>query len=186
MEDQNTAFPIDEIKRVDAGKEKNDWILPVVLRVTGILLTVAAIVIVVSMVLCPIVTVAGDSASPQYSNGDMVLFVKDFHVKRGELCCIKWQNKLLFKRIIAVGGDTVDMDGNGNVFVNGVLVEEKYVVNRELGACDIEWPYEVPEGRYFILSDDRSDHADSRCVEIGVIEKKQILGEVVGLIWPWT
>lgn len=85
-----------------------------------------------------------------------------------------------------LGGDTVDMDENGNVFVNGVLVEEDYVVNREMGVCDIEWPYQVPEGQYFILGDNRSEYSDSRSSEVGCIEKKQILGEVVGRIWPLT
>ena len=65
MEDQNTAFSTDEIKRVSAEKEKNDWILPIVLRVVGILTAVIIIVTVFSVLICPIVTVTGNSASPK-------------------------------------------------------------------------------------------------------------------------
>lgn len=183
MKEQDITFPVDEIKRIKHRRRRRSWALSVFLRITGIFVAVAVVVLVSALVLFPVVKISGSAVSSSYSNGDIVLLMKDMNVKRGQFCCIKWNNKLLFKRIIAVGGDTVDIDGNGNVFVNGVYVEEEYVENRELGRCDIELPYRVPEGKLFVLSDVRSDYADSRCDEIGNIEEDQILGVVVGKIW---
>ncbi|MBQ0011294.1 MAG: signal peptidase I [Clostridiales bacterium] len=184
-EEQVTTFPTEDIKRVKAGKDKSKGTIVGLLQVIGILSAVAAIVVIISMVFCPVVTITGDSAAPRFESGDIVLLVKNFHAKRGQLCCVKWQNKILLKRIIAVGGDSVNIDGNGNIFVNGVLLEEDYVTNKQFGQCEITLPYQVPEGQLFILSDNRADCSDSRIEEVGCIEEDQILGKVVGKIWPW-
>lgn len=183
MEKHKVTFSAEEIKRIKHRRRKRSWVATVILRMTGILVAIAVLVVVSAFVLFPIVKISGSSVSASYDSGDVVVLMKDLNVKRGQFCCIKWQNKLLFKRIVAVGGDTVDIDANGNVFVNGVHIEEDYVVDRELGQCDIELPYLVPEGELFVMSDIRSDYSDSRCSAIGCVGEDQILGLVLGKIW---
>jgi signal peptidase I len=77
----------------------------------------------------------------------------------------------------------IDMDGDGNVYVNGELLDEPYVEDKELGRCEIEFPYEVPEDRIFILGDQRGSSVDSRSSAIGCVGKDQIVGRVLFRIW---
>ena len=95
-----------------------------------------------------------------------------------------YEGKLLIKRVIAVGGDSVDIDREGNVSVNGQKLDEPYVTEKSLGECDIEFPFTVPEGRVFVMGDQRDTSIDSRNSVIGCVEKDQIVGKVLGKVWP--
>ncbi|MCD8219186.1 MAG: signal peptidase I, partial [Ruminococcus sp.] len=104
--------------------------------------------------------------------------------KTGELVGFYYQNKLLLKRVIAGPGDVVDLDDAGNVFVNGTLLDEPYVTEKALGESDRDYPYQVPENRYFVMDDNRTTSIDSRSSAIGCIETDQIVGKVVLRVWP--
>jgi signal peptidase I len=156
-----------------------------VLLSISVVLAVAALALVLSYFVFPVITVSGDS-NPHYQNGDVVLLMKPMSGKRGQLCAIRYQNKLILRRVIACGGDTVDMDTNGNVFRNGAMLDEPYVTAKALGQCDITFPYVVPEGKVFVLRDDRTNTSDSRSQMVGCIDEDEILGQVVLRIWPWT
>lgn len=67
--------------------------------------------------------------------------------------------------------DVIDMDVNGVVSVNGVALDEPYVDALTVGECDIRFPYQVPENRYFVLGDHRATSIDSRSSVIGCVEK---------------
>ena len=149
----------------------------------SILIVVAAVAVLVSTLLFPVVQVAGSSMEPTLKEGDILVLVKSDKVKHGELCCVSWQNKSLLKRVIGLSGDMIDMDGDGNVYVNGELLDEPYVEEKELGRCEIEFPYEVPEDRIFILGDQRGSSVDSRSSAIGCVGKDQIVGRVLFRIW---
>ena len=78
----------------------------------------------------------------------------------------------------------ITLDEDGVVTVNGQTLDEPYVDELALGECDIKFPYQVPENRYFVLGDHRATSIDSRSSVIGSVEKSQIVGKVFLRIWP--
>lgn len=132
----------------------------------------------------PIFRIYGSSMSPTLEEGDIILAVKSNHFSHGDLIAFYYNNKLLLKRVIASGGEWVDIDEQGNVYVNNIALEEPYITDQSLGNCDIELPYQVPEGRVFVMGDHRSVSLDSRVEEIGCISNEQIAGKLKCVIWP--
>ena len=120
-----------------------------------ILVVVAAVAVLLATLFLPVLQVSGDSMNPTLNDKDIILLVKSNHIENGELCGFYWQNKLLLKRIIGQPGDVIDMDVNGVVSVNGEVLDEPYVDALTVGECDIRFPYQVPENRYFVLGDHR-------------------------------
>ena len=148
------------------------------------LVVVAAIAVLLATNLLPVLQVSGDSMNPTLQDQDILVLLKTDTLEKGDLCGFYWQNKLLLKRIIGQPGDVIDMDVNGVVSVNGVALDEPYVDALTVGECDIRFPYQVPENRYFVLGDHRATSIDSRSSVIGCVEKSQIVGRVFLRIWP--
>lgn len=86
--------------------------------------------------------------------------------------------------MIAGPGDVVDINARGDVFVNNQLLQEPYIKEKALGECDIKFPYQVPENRYFVMGDHRETSIDSRSSAIGCIERDQIVGKIILKVWP--
>ena len=150
----------------------------------SVLAVIAAVAVLVSTLFLPVIQVSGNSMEPTLSDGDVLVLLKSKHYERSQLCCISWQNKMLLKRVIGLPGDVVSIDTQGNVSVNGVLLDEPYVSDKTLGECDVTFPCQVPEGKVFVLGDHRSTAIDSRSSEIGCVDQDQIVGFVLFQVWP--
>ena len=148
------------------------------------LVVVAAVAVLLATLFLPVLQVSGDSMNPTLQDKDVIVLVKSGSLKTGDLCGFYWQNKLLLKRVIGLPGDLISLDENGVVTVHGTVLDEPYVDELALGECDIKFPYQVPENRYFVLGDHRATSIDSRSSVIGCVEKNQIVGKVFIRVWP--
>ena len=148
------------------------------------LAVVAAAAILIATLWMPVLQITGASMDPTLVDGQFVVALKNHEFEPGDITAFYYNNKILIKRVIASAGDWVDIDADGNVFVNGIPLEEPYLQEKALGECNIELPYQVPDGRVFVMGDDRAISLDSRTTAVGCISKEQILGQVVFRVWP--
>ncbi len=148
------------------------------------LISVAAVAILVAMLFMPVLQIYGSSMSPSLEDGEIVVTVKRGDFRQGDVISFYYNNKILVKRIIAFPGDWVDIDADGNVFVNGQQLEEPYLVDKAYGDVNIQLPYQVPDGKLFVMGDHRSTSADSRSTAIGCVAEEQIVGKMLLRVWP--
>ncbi|MCD8088384.1 MAG: signal peptidase I [Oscillospiraceae bacterium] len=148
------------------------------------LIVVAAVAVLIATMFLPVLQVSGTSMEPTLSDGDVIVLVKNGDFETGDLVGFYYQNKLLLKRVIGGPGDIIDIDEEGNVTVNGELLDEPYLTEKSLGETDLTYPYQVPESRYFVMGDNRATSIDSRSSAIGCIEADQIVGKVILRVWP--
>lgn len=149
-----------------------------------VLIIVAAIAVLLSTIYMPVIKVSGNSMNPTLNDNDIVLLIKTDKLELGDLCCFYWNNKLLLKRVIGTPGDVIELDIDGNLYVNGEYVNEEYIDKKALGECDIDFPYQVGDNHFFMLGDSREVSVDSRNSTIGSISEEQMVGKVVMKIWP--
>lgn len=150
----------------------------------AVLVVVAATAVLISNLLLPILRIYGSSMTPTLVNGNIVAAVRNGTYQRGDIIAFYYNNKILVKRVIGMPGEWVDMDENGNVTIDGEPLEEPYLTEKALGECDIELPYQVPEGRYFVMGDHRSVSSDSRSSQVGCVSEEQIVGKLLFRLWP--
>lgn len=148
------------------------------------LIVVAAVAVLVATIWMPVLQIYGSSMTPTLSEGDIVVCFKTSDIKRGDLVAFYLGNKLLVKRCVALPGQTVDIDGDGNVTLDGVPLDEPYVTEKSLGDCNIELPYQVPDNRYFCMGDHRKTSVDSRNTAVGCVTEEQIVGKIAFRVWP--
>ncbi|MCI6059639.1 MAG: signal peptidase I [Dorea sp.] len=151
-----------------------------------ILITVAAVAVLVATLWLPVLQIYGSSMSPTLEEGDIVVSIKSKNYETGDIVAFYYNNKILIKRVIASSGDWVDLDEDGTVYVNGEKLDEPYVKDKAFGECDLELPYQVPESRIFVMGDHRSVSVDSRSKAVGCVAEEQIVGKLVCRIWPLT
>lgn len=149
------------------------------------LIIVAAAAILTAMLVFPVLNIHGSSMTPTLSDGNVVVCLKNAKYDVGDTVAFYYNNKILVKRVIARSGEWVDIDKDGIVYVNGEQLEEPYVQDLALGECDIELPYQVPEGRVFVMGDHRSVSVDSRSTSVGCVSDEQIVGKLIFRVWPF-
>ena len=150
------------------------------------LVVVAAVAVLVAVLLLPVLRIYGTSMNPTLYEGDFVVSVKGGRMDTGDLVAFYYNNRILVKRVIAGPGDWVDIDRDGNVYVNEELIEEPYLVEKAFGICDLELPYQVPANKFFVMGDHRSVANDSRLSAIGCVASDDIVGRLVFRVWPFS
>ena len=148
------------------------------------LMVAAAAAVIIAVLIFPVLRMNGTSMTNTLMDGDVVVTMSTSDFSPGDIIAFYYNNTLLVKRVIAVTGDWVDIDKEGNVFVNGEELDEPYVTDKALGECNITLPYQVPEGRIFVMGDHRETSIDSRNTAVGCVNKDLVVGKLLFRVWP--
>lgn len=153
------------------------------------LISAALVLVLVFSFFFRIIQVDGHSMVPTLNHGDkLIVWGAGYTPQRGDVVIVDSYTsygKPLVKRIIAKGGDTVDIDfEEGIVMVNGELLQEDYVAEPTYQSFDVKFPYTVPEGTLFVMGDNRNGSLDSRASSVGCIDECDILGKVLLRFMP--
>ena len=186
-EQENVALPSTEQIKTELDRTQYRSRYSKVLRSTIYsLIVVAAIAILVATLWLPVLQIYGTSMEPTLYEGNIVLSVKGGDFKTGDIVAFYYNNKILVKRVIGNPGDWIDLDRDGVVYVNNMPLDEPYVDELAIGDCNIKLPYQVPDGRLFVMGDHRTTSVDSRNSAVGCIAEEQIVGRLVFRVWPIT
>lgn len=169
----------------ELNREKYKSRYATVLRSTvGTLMVVAALAILVATLWMPVLQIYGSSMTPTLKEGQIVVSVKGADIEQGDLVAFYLGNKLLVKRVIAGPADVIDIGKDGTVSVNGKILDEPYISEKTLGESDLDFPYQIPDSRYFLMGDHRETSIDSRMSAVGCIAEEQLVGKIICCVWP--
>ncbi len=162
-------------KNTGAGKR----FLISLVRIILIVVAIVGISVVLTDKVFSAYKVSGDAMEPGLTPGEVVVCLKTTDVTRGDVVVLNEDGKLLIRRVIGLGGDTVDIGEDGMVAVNGSFIDESYVDTLTLGKTDITLPVTVPDGEVFLLGDNRQTAIDSRVSVFGTVRSEEIAGKVL-------
>lgn len=178
-------FPEVEVLQAELNREKYRKRYRAALKGTiYTLITVAAAAVLVATLLLPVLQISGTSMTPNLSEGEIVVSMSGSKYQPGDVVAFYFDNKVLIKRVIATAGQWVDIDEEGNVYLDGELLDEPYISEKAFGQCNIALPYQVPESKIFVMGDHRAVSLDSRNTAVGCVSEEQIVGRLIFRIWP--
>lgn len=151
-----------------------------------VLITVAAAAVLIAVLLLPVLQITGSSMTETLHDGEIVVALNGSDYKTGDVVAFYYNNNILVKRVIANAGDWVNIDEEGNVFVNDVQLDEPYISEKALGNCNIELPYQVPDSCIFVMGDHRETSIDSRNTAVGCIRTDLTIGRILFRVWPFS
>lgn len=185
MDEKKQEIPPLEALRIELAREEaREELRKTFLHIVGILVVAAAIVILLLTQIFLLLDIEGRSMEPTLKEGEIVILYQTKNVEKGDLVGFYHEGNILLKRVIGSAGDLIEIDQEGNVSVNGERLEEAYLEKKGLGKCELDFPYQVPEGTIFVLGDNREVSLDSRIQEIGCVTEGQIVGRVACRVWP--
>lgn len=149
------------------------------------LIVVAAVAVLISVMFLPVLKVTGTSMTPTCHNDDLIVCRKYASFERGDVIAFYYNNRILLKRVIAVSGDTVNIEADGTVYINNERLDEPYVNELAFGECNIQMPYQVPDERIFVMGDHRATSIDSRSTKVGCISEESVVGKVFFRVAPF-
>ncbi len=190
--DITTKEAVTEIKQESkkTDKKKNSFHLSVY-DLVSIIMSSFIIIAIVFTFAFRLVGVEGSSMTDTLQDSDWLLTVNKESYERGDIVVItepNYFNEPLIKRVIARGGETVDIDfSTGTVYVDGVALQEPYTREDYIlpKLDDIDFPYTVPDGHIFCMGDNRNGSTDSRSTLIGPLDERYVLGKAVIRILPF-
>ena len=150
------------------------------------LLVVAAVSVLIAVLLLPVLQISGTSMTESLQDEDIVVALNSKKYKTGDIIAFYYNNNILVKRVIAAAGDWVNIDTDGNVYVNDELLDEPYISEKALGDCNIALPYQVPDGRCFVMGDHRATSIDSRNTAVGCVSNDMVVGRILFRVWPMS
>ena len=178
-------IPATEQLEAELAREKYKHRYHSVLRSTiYTLVIVAAVAVLTATLWLPVLQIYGSSMTPTLQDGEIVFSVKTSKFEPGDVVAFYYNNKILIKRVICGPADWVNIDEDGTVYINGKELDEPYLAEKALGDCNIELPYQVPDGKVFVMGDHRSTSVDSRNTAVGCVAQEQIVGKIIFRIWP--
>lgn len=149
-----------------------------------ILLIILAVGSIITTIFMPVIEVTSSSMKPIINDGNLILNFKTNNYRTGDIVSFYHGNKILIKRVIGTSGDFININIDGNVYVNGNKINIPNVTNLKKGNGDVAFPLQVPENSLFVLSDERDNMFDSRTSEIGFVSKNDTIGKVILKIYP--
>ena len=178
-----------ETRKMRKRKELMEWIL-------SLLIVLAVAFVIRTFVFCTVV-VKGVSMEPNFHHGNIVAVNRFEYIisnpERNDIIVCEYpnseDNEKIIKRVVGLPGDEIDFEwdssGYYHLLLNGEVLEEDYIEEKMYYLGDMDFPYTVEDGEYFVMGDNRNDSLDSRYKKVGAIEKSEMVGRVFMSLKPF-